>query len=167
MKLGRKRILPEGDGVNSLSVGVLQGKHDADANLVVSPHDRFHVTLFIGIERQHVLDGCHARSQTLERTQQGSRVDLFGRTRRILRRQRIEPPRLKRHLFERALGQNIMRMVVRVHETRQHQMIARVDDLYGSSVANSVIKTDADDLVTVGNCTGRSPGFAPRRMRST
>jgi hypothetical protein len=38
-------------------------------------------------------------------------------------------------------------MVVRVYKTRQHQMIARVDRLHVSGIAEPVARTDADDLV--------------------
>jgi hypothetical protein len=60
MEFGRKRILPERNGVNSLPIGVLQGEYDTDADLLVGPQDRIHVALLVGIERQHVLNGCHA-----------------------------------------------------------------------------------------------------------
>src|SRR5207253_7151940 len=62
-----------------------------------------------------------------QRAEQSARINFFNRPRRILRRQSVEPPALERHLFERAFGENVVRVIVRVDEPRQHEMVARVD----------------------------------------
>ncbi len=104
VKLLRKDVFPERNGLDPLPVGVLQGEDDADADLVVGGHHRFHVALVERIERQHVLDRRHSGAQAFERAEERARINLFRRPRRILRRQRIEPPCLERHLLERAFG---------------------------------------------------------------
>ena len=49
-------------------------------------------------------------------------------------------------------------MVVRIHKTRQHQMIARVDHLHFSIFTEPVTRTNANDLVTSDGDVG------PRRI---
>ena len=151
MKFSRKSVFPEWNGFNPLSICILEGKYDTDADLSIGLHHSIHVSLFVRIERQHILDGCDAGSQALECTQQGPRIDFFGRARRILRRQRIEPPRFKRHLFERTFCQYIVGMIVGIHKAWQHKMIARVDDLHVADIAEPILRADANDPVA-GDC---------------
>ncbi len=147
MQILRKDVLPIGDGLEALAIGILQAEHHADADLFVGPHDRVEVPVLERVERQHVLNGGHARAQALERAEQGAGADLLHRAGRILRRQRIEAPGLERHLLQCAFGQHVVRVVMGVDEAGQDEMAAPVELVDRRAGNGRKARRDADDGV--------------------
>ena len=108
MQMLGEYVLPIGNRLEPLAVRVLQGEDHADPDALIDIHHRFKMAFLERIERQHVLDGGHAGAKAFERAEQRACPHLLDRTRRILRRQRIEPPCLEWHLLERALRQHVV-----------------------------------------------------------
>ncbi len=126
----------------------MQAEDHADADLFVGLHDRIEMPAFERIEGQHVLDRGHAGAQAFERAEQSARAYLFHRAGRILRRQRVETPGFERHFLQRAFGQHVVRMVMRIDEAGQHEMPARIE-LFDRGVRDrGKAGRDAGDLVS-------------------
>ena len=129
MQLLRKHLLPVGNRLQPSPIGILQAEDDPDADLLVSLHDRVEVPVLERIEGEHVLDRGDPGTKAFQTAQQCARAHLLDRARRILRRQGIETPALERDLLERAFGQNIVGVVVRVDKSGQDEMPARVQHI--------------------------------------
>jgi hypothetical protein len=127
VQLPWKHIFPIRNRLETLAVGILQAEDHADADLLISLHDRIEMPVLERIERQHVLNGGHAGAQAFQSAEQGAGAHFFHRARRILRRQRVETPGLERHFLECAFGQHIVRVVMGVDEAGQDEMPARVE----------------------------------------
>jgi hypothetical protein len=105
------------------------------------------VPVFERVEGEHVLDGGHAGAQTFQRPEQSAGAHLFHRTRRILRRQRVEAPGFERHFLQCAFRQDVVRVVMRVDEARQHEIPARIEFFDRRARDRGKVGRDAGDRV--------------------
>ena len=124
-QLRRDQLVPERQRPAARHVAHLQREHAADADVVVGLRDGVDLARIERMHRRHVLQRGDAGFQRLERADQHARAHLLARAWRIVRRHRVQEPRLERHRREAALEQRVVRVVMRADEARDREHVPR------------------------------------------
>ena len=109
------------DGIELGSIAHRDRIGDPDAGLFIGIQYRVDDLVGERKKRTEILNGRYAVSQGLDRTEKGADTDL-GETAMIAERPRDETPLFERQRIEAAFRQNIVRVIVRIDETREQDM---------------------------------------------